>query len=103
MNAMLYMPGRSEPVAVFDEAKLIEYNDNHKASPARVYYKTRKLNGKRTFIELFRDERLLLHLADGRWATVVFQHNSLDMEGNYVGVLRIAAWHEEAEAARALA
>lgn len=93
MNAMLYLPNRDEPVAVLDDVKVIEFNDNHTASPTRVYYKTRKLNAGRLMLELHRDERLQLHLQDGRTATVLLQHNSLDMEGNYVGVLRVAAWH----------
>lgn len=94
MNAMLYLPNRDEPVAVLDDAKVIEFNDNHTASPTRVYYRTRKLNAGRLMLELHRDEALLLHLQDGRKATVLMQHTSLDMEGNYVGVLRIAKWHE---------
>ncbi|MGL4648701.1 MAG: hypothetical protein ACRC1H_04785 [Caldilineaceae bacterium] len=92
MNAMLYLPNRDEPVAVLDDVKLIEFNDNHTASPTRAYYKTRKLNAGRLMLELHRDERLQMHLQDGRVATVLLQHNSLDMEGNYVGVLRVAAW-----------
>jgi len=100
MNAMLFMPNRDEPVAVLDDAKVIEYNDNHKAAPVRVYYRTRRLNAGRTMLELHRDERLHLHLQDGRKATVLLQHNSLDMEGNFVGVLRIAAWHGEGAAAQ---
>lgn len=98
MNAMLYLPNRNEPVAVLDDVKVIEFDDNHKAAPTRVYYSTRSLNAGRTMLELHRDERLRLELQDGRKATVLLQHNSLDVQGNYVGVLRIAAWHEQAAA-----
>jgi hypothetical protein len=95
MNAMLYMPNRDEPVAVLDDVKVIAFNDNHKASPVRVYYRTRQLNAGRTMLELHRDEKLRLHLQDGREAIVLLQHNSLDMEGNYVGVLRVARWTDD--------
>ncbi len=98
MNAKLYLPNRDEPVAVLDDVKVIEFDDNHKASPTRVFYTTRRLNAGRTMLELHRDERLRLELEDGRKATVLFQHNSLDMHGNYVGLLRVAVWQNEAVA-----
>jgi hypothetical protein len=38
---------------------------------------------------LHRDAKLTIKLDDGRSTTVLFQHSSLDMEGNAVGVLRV--------------
>ncbi|MBW7882241.1 MAG: hypothetical protein H3C34_06340 [Caldilineaceae bacterium] len=89
MKAMLFMPGKDEPVAVFDEVKIVTMNDNHKTSPVRISYKSQKLNAGKTMVELHRDARLLLKLEDGRDADVILQHSSLDMEGNAVGVLRV--------------
>ncbi|RIK39940.1 MAG: hypothetical protein DCC55_16570 [Chloroflexi bacterium] len=89
MKAMLYMAGRQEPVAVFDEVNIVTMNDNHKAAPFRVLYKTRRLNASKTMLELHRDTKMLLKLEDGREANVILQHNSLDMQGNAVGILRV--------------
>lgn len=89
MKAMLYMPNRDEPVAVFDEVKVIEYNDNHTAAPVRVFYKTVALNSGKIMLELHRDEPMTLHLDDGRKGRVLLQHNSMDTQGNAVGVLRV--------------
>lgn len=96
MNATLYLPNQNTPIAALEHVEVFEYNDNHTASPTRIYYKTRRLNLGRTMVELFRDERLRVELGDGRKAIVLLQHNSLDMEGNYVGVLRVARWLEPA-------
>jgi hypothetical protein len=89
MKAMLYMPGQNGPVAVFDSVQIVQMNDNHKASPLRVLYKTQRLNAGKTMLELHRDNALTLKLEDGREAKVLLQHSSLDMQGNAVGVLRV--------------
>ena len=89
MKAMLYMPGVQEPVAVLDEVNVVEMNDNHKEFPLRILYKSQKLNAGKKMLELHRDNRMLLKLDDGREATVLVQHASLDMRGNSVGVLRV--------------
>ena len=90
MKAMLYLPDKSEPVAVLDEVTIVEYtSDNHKSAPSRVYYSTPKLNATRTMIEMQRDAKLKLTLEDGRSANVLLQHSSLDMQGRAVGVLRV--------------
>ena len=89
MKAMLYLTGKKDPVGVFDEVNIITMNDNHKAAPQRLTYKTQRLNVSKTMLELFRDEKMALKLEDGRTCTVFLQHNSLDMEGNAVGVLRV--------------
>ena len=89
MKATLYMQGKKDPVAVFDEVTIVQMNDNHKASPVRVTYKTQKFNTGKTMLELHRDEKMTLKLEDGRDASVLLQHASLDMKGNAVGVLRV--------------
>jgi hypothetical protein len=89
MKAMLYMPNREEPVAVLDEVSVVEYNDNHKRDPLRIYYKSQKIHASRVMTEMFRDEKMRLQLEDGRSADVLIQHNSLDTEGRFVGVLRL--------------
>jgi hypothetical protein len=89
MKAMLYMPNREEPVAVLDEVSVVEYNDNHRRDPLRLYYKSQKLNSSRVMAEMFRDEKMHIKLEDGRSADVLIQHNSMDMEGRFIGVLRV--------------
>ena len=89
MKAMMFLPGRDEPAAIFDEIKIVTMNDNHKVSPVRIFYKSNRLNASKIMVELFRDNKMLLKLEDGREAQVMLQHNSLDMEGNAVGVLRV--------------
>ena len=89
MKAMLYMTGQAEPVAVLDEVHVVEMNDNHKAAPLRVRYKTQKLNASKTMLELHRDTKMTLKLEDGREASVLLQHTSLDMQGHAVGILRV--------------
>lgn len=89
MKGMLYLPSRAEPVAVLDEVKVVEYDDNHKVAPQRVFYKTSKLNAGRTMLELQRDDRMVIKLDDGRSGSVVLQHESMDADGNNVGVLRV--------------
>ena len=89
MKATLYMQGKKDPVAVLDEVTIVQMNDNHKASPTRITYKSHKFNAGKTMLELHRDEKMTLKLEDGRNANVLVQHTSLDMKGNAVGVLRV--------------
>lgn len=89
MKAMLYMPGQPDPVAVFEELQIVRMNDNHADAPVRIFYKSERLNEKKVMVELHRDEKMHLKLDDGRSCDVLLQHNSLDMEGNAVGILRV--------------
>ncbi len=89
MKATLYMKDQKNPVAELDEVKVVSYNDNHKASPTRVTYKTKRLNAGKMMLELFRDMRMTLRLEDGRVGGVLLQHSSLDMDGNFIGVMRV--------------
>lgn len=89
MKAMLYLSGKSDPVAVFDEVTIVEMNDNHTAAPYRITYKSAQLNSGKTMLELHRDEKMDLKLDDGRSCAVLLQHSSLDMDGNAVGVMRV--------------
>lgn len=89
MKAMLYMQDRTDPVAVLDEVKIVSFNDNHQKSPTRITYKTQQLNATKMMTELHRDTRMTLTLDDGRSGGVVLQHSSLDMEGNFIGVMRV--------------
>ncbi len=89
MKAMLYMPGKDDPVAVFDEVNVIQMNDNHKVSPLRITYKSQQLNAGKTMVEMHRDTKMTLKLEDGRNANVILQHSSLDQQGNAVGVLLV--------------
>ncbi len=61
----------------------------YEVDPIRVSYSTKKLNTGKTLTEMQRTRTLVLKLEDGREANVVFQHSSMDMEGNLVGVLRV--------------
>ncbi|MCB0146716.1 MAG: hypothetical protein KDE01_03610, partial [Caldilineaceae bacterium] len=89
MKAMLYLSGKEEPVAVFDEVTIVTMNDNHKVSPARISYKSKQLSSGKAMVELYRHEKMRLQLEDGQEAEVLLTHSSLDMEGNAVGVLRV--------------
>ena len=89
MKALLYMRGRKDPVASFGEVKIVAMNDNHTLSPKRIFYKTESLHTGKVMLELHRDEQMTVKLDDGRTAQVLLQHNSLDMQGNAVGVLRM--------------
>ncbi len=86
---MLYLNGKKDPVAVLDEVKIVEMNDNHTAAPYRITYKSSSLNSGKTMLELHRDEKMDLKLDDGRSCAVLLQHSSLDMDGNAVGVMRV--------------
>ena len=95
MKAIMFIPGRDDPAAVFDEVNIVKMNDNHLDSQYRIFYKSRKLNASKVMVELFRDNKMMLKLEDGREASVMLQHSSLDMEGNAVGVLRVLSGIEE--------
>ena len=83
------MTGKEEPVAVLDDVRIFDYNDNHTEAPQRIYYTSRSLNAGKTMLEMHRDEQMLLRLEDGRSAQVLLQHNSMDLSGNAVGVFRV--------------
>lgn len=99
MKAMLYLSGKEEPAAILDEVNVITFNDNHKASPVRVSFKTKKFNAGRTMTELHRHDKMQIRFEDGRVADALLQHSSLDMAGNTIGVLRVLG--EIAEATHA--
>ncbi|MCB9139636.1 MAG: hypothetical protein H6642_14940 [Caldilineaceae bacterium] len=89
MKATMYLEGKDAPVAVFDHVDVVRMNDNHTASPTRIFYRSRGLNASKVMTELFRDQKMQLELEDGRTCQVVLQHSSLDTTGNAVGVLRV--------------
>jgi hypothetical protein len=89
MKAKLYMSGKSDPVAHFDDVKIVKMNDNHGAAPYRIFFQTERLNAGRTMVELHRDQKMTLELEDSRKLDVIFHHQSLDAKGNAVGVLRV--------------
>lgn len=89
MKAMLYLKDANEPVAIFDEVKIVTMNDNHTKAPQRITYKSLNLNTGKTMLELMRDKKMTIKMDDGRYCDVMLQHASLDMEGNSVGVLRV--------------
>ncbi len=89
MKATLYQNKQTDPVTTLDDVQVVEMNDNHSAAPVRILYKTQSLNSGKSMIELGRDEKFMLKFDDGRSCDVLLQHSSLDMQGNYVGVLRV--------------
>ena len=89
MKAMLYLKDQEKPVSVLDDVQIIGMNDNHKAMPTRISYKSVRLNASKTMIELHRHEKMTVKLDDGRSGQALLQHSSLDMEGNAVGVLLV--------------
>lgn len=89
MKAMLYMPDKAEPVAVFDQVQIVKMNDNHRNAPYRITYSTARLNAGKTMVELHRDVKMVLKLDDGRTCRVLLQHSSMDSKGNAVGVFRV--------------
>ncbi|MFN2204256.1 MAG: hypothetical protein ACK2UO_23905 [Caldilineaceae bacterium] len=89
MNAMLYTPGKDEPIAVLDDVNVVSMNDNHSASPERVFFSTKKLGTGKKLLELIRDEKMTLKLDDGRTGSVLLQHSCVDSEGKSVGILRV--------------
>lgn len=89
MKAMLYMPDKTDPVAVLDKVEIVRMNDNHTQSPYRITYHSSKLNAGKTMVELHRDAKMVLKLDDGRTCRVLLQHSSIDSKGNAVGVFRV--------------
>jgi hypothetical protein len=90
MKAMLYLPNKADPVAVFEEVEIVHFNqNNHASSPYRITYKSPRLNAGKTMVEMERDSKMTLKLEDGRTCNVLLQHSSLDSKGNAVGVLRV--------------
>jgi hypothetical protein len=89
MKAMLYMPNKPDPVAIFEEVEIVHMNQNNHPEPYRVTYKTPRLNAGKTMVEMERDSKMTLKLEDGRTCNVLLQHSSLDSKGNAVGVLRV--------------
>jgi hypothetical protein len=89
MKAMLYMPDKKDPVAVFDHVEIVKMNDNHKLAPSRIFFRTRRLNAGKIMVELHRHTKMTLKLDDGRTCSVLIQHSSLDSKGESVGVLRV--------------
>ncbi|MEZ4859698.1 MAG: hypothetical protein R3C14_00245 [Caldilineaceae bacterium] len=89
------MPNQKDPVAVLDDVQVVKMNDNHLKSPYRVTFVTPKLNAGKTMVELQRDAKMMLRMDDGREASVLLQHSSLDSKGNAVGVLRVLSGMDE--------
>jgi hypothetical protein len=89
MKAMLYMPNKPDPVAIFEEVEIVHMNQNNHDSPYRITYKSPRLNAGKTMVEMERDSKMTLKLEDGRTCNVLLQHSSLDSKGNAVGVLRV--------------
>lgn len=89
MKAMLYLPHKQDPVAIFEEVEIINFNDNHSTAPYRITYKSPRLNAGKIMVEMERDSKMLLKLEDGRVCNVLLQHSSIDSKGNAVGVLRV--------------
>jgi hypothetical protein len=90
MKAMLYLPNKPDPVAVFEEVDIVQFNQaNHDPSSYRILYKSPRLNAGKTMVEMERDSKMTLRLEDGRSCSVLLQHSSIDSKGNAVGVLRV--------------
>lgn len=89
MKAMLYMPNKPEPVAIFEEVEIVQMNQSNHNAPYRITYKSPRLNAGKTMVEMQRDSKMTLRLEDGRTCNVLLQHSSLDAKGNAVGVLRV--------------
>lgn len=89
MKAMLYLPNKPDPVAIFEEVEIVHYNQKNHGSTYRITYKSPRLNAGKTMVEMERDSKMTLKLEDGRTCDVLLQHASLDSKGNAVGVLRV--------------
>jgi hypothetical protein len=90
MKAMLYLPNKPDPVAIFEEVSIVHMNqNNHEDASYRITFKSPRLNAGKTMVEMQRDSKMTLKLEDGRSANVLLQHSSLDSKGNAVGVLRV--------------
>ncbi len=91
MKATLYLDDRERPVSHLDEVEIVELKQaNYRPdSRYRIFYRTKRLNATDVFVELHRDRVMTVKLDDGRSGSVLLAHNSLDMKGQYVGVLRV--------------
>lgn len=89
MKASLYLPNKPDPVAIFEEVEIVEFNSTNHTAPYRINFKSPRLNATKTMVEMERDSKMTLHLEDGRVCNVLLQHSSLDSKGNAVGVLRV--------------
>jgi hypothetical protein len=89
MKAMLYLPNKPDPVAIFEEVEIVHMDQSNHYEPYRVTFKTPRLNAGKTMVEMERDSKMTLRLEDGRSCDVLLQHSSLDSKGNAVGVLRV--------------
>lgn len=89
MKAMLYLPNKPDPVAVFEEVNIVQFSQDNHAAPYRITFKAARLNAGKTMVEMQRDSKMTLKLEDGRECSVLLQHSSLDSKGNAVGVLRV--------------
>ena len=86
MKGMLLL--QDQPIAMLDETRISVFS-TYEVDPIRISYSTRRLNTGKTLTELQRTRVLVLRLEDGREADVVYQHASIDAEGNLAGVLRV--------------
>ncbi len=89
MKATLYMEESKKPVAEFEEVKVVALNDNHAKFNRKIFFKATQLNAGKVMTELHRDQKMTLVLEDGRSASVLLQHQSLDMQGKAVGSLTV--------------
>lgn len=89
MKAMLYLPNKPDPVAIFEEVEIVHMDQKNHESPYRISYKSPRLNAGKTMVEMERDSKMTLKLEDGRSCSVLLQHSSLDRKGNAIGVLRV--------------
>jgi len=91
MKAMLYAAKMDQAVSVLDDVRIVEYaSTNHAdSSQVRIFFKTKALNATKTMVELHRDQKMTVKLEDGRTASALLAHSSLDNEGHAVGVLRV--------------
>jgi hypothetical protein len=89
MKAMLYLPPKTDPVAIFEEVDIVKMNPEIHPTLYHITYKAPQLNAGKTMVELERDSKMTLKLEDGRTCQVVLQHSSIDSKGNAVGVLRV--------------
>ncbi len=86
MKGTLSLNGR--PLAQLDAVTVTVFK-TYETDPIRVSYTSKALGIGKAFPELQRTRALELQLDDGRQASVIFQHASLDAQGQQVGVLRV--------------
>ena len=80
-----------QAVSILDDVRIVEYgSSNHpENSQKRIFFKTKALNATKTMVELHRDQKMTVKLEDGRTASALLAHSSMDSEGQAVGVLRL--------------